>query len=46
MRRGSVKKSSMFKVQADKVIYKRYLDSIEACATAKCYPHLLEVILN
>lgn len=46
MRRGSVKKSSMFKVQADKAIYKRYLDNMETCVTVKSYPHLLEVIVN
>ena len=43
MRRKSVKKSSMFKVQADKTIYKKYLDQVSTCATVISYPHLLEV---
>lgn len=46
MRRKSVKKSSMFKVQADKTIYKRYLDQISECASVRTYPHLLEVSIS
>lgn len=43
MRRSSVKKSSMFKVQADKNIFRKYLENIETCATVRSYPHLLDV---
>lgn len=43
MRRKSVKKSSMFKVQADKTVYKKYLDQVSECATVLRYPHLLDV---
>ncbi len=43
MRRKSVKKSSMFKVQQDKVVFKKYLDQIDQCETVRCYPKLLDV---
>lgn len=46
MRRGSIKKSSMFKVQQDKNVYKKYLDQIENCASARTHPHLFDVTLK
>lgn len=45
MRRASVKKSSMFKVQQDKNVYKKYLTQIESCAAARSHPHLLDVVI-
>lgn len=45
MRRTSVKKSSMFKVQQDKNVYKKYLSQIETCASVRSHPHLFDVIL-
>lgn len=44
MRRKSVKKSSMFKVQAEKTVYKKYLDEVANCVTARAYPHLQAVL--
>jgi hypothetical protein len=43
MRRKSIKKSSMFKVQQDKITFKKYLDHVETCATVSAYPHLADV---
>lgn len=43
MRRKSVKKSSMFKVQQEKIIFKKYLDNVQNCTTARSYPTLLDV---
>jgi len=43
MRRQSTKKSSMFKVQADKNVYKAFLDSVDQCETVRKHPHLLDV---
>lgn len=33
----------MFKVQQEKIIFKKYLDNIENCTTARAYPDLLNV---
>lgn len=45
MRRKSIKKSSMFKVQQEKIIFKKYLDNIENSSTVRSYPTLLHVFI-
>ena len=45
MRRGSLKKSSNFKIQAEKNVFKGYLEKIDSCKTVQQYPHLKQVLL-
>lgn len=44
MRRGSIKKSSNFKIQAEKSVFRNYLENIENCKTALLYPAMKDVL--
>ena len=46
MRRGSLKKSSNFKIQTEKTVFKEYLNNIDKCKTAQLYPHLTKVSIS
>lgn len=43
MRRGSVKKLSNFKLQAEKNVFRDFLDNVEQCKTAVLYPKMKDV---
>ena len=44
MRRKSVKKSSMFKLQAEKNAYKKYIECLDECQTVQEHPHFIDVL--
>lgn len=46
MRRGSIKKSSNFKIQAEKSVFRNYLDNLENCKTALLYPDMKDVLAH
>ena len=45
MRRKSVKKSSMFKLQAEKNKFQKFLDEMDSCATITEHPSMRNVLI-
>lgn len=44
MKRSSTKKSSTFKIQAEKNVFRNYLEHISDAQTVQDYPHLHDVL--